>query len=752
MTFERNYFEEGTTGYRQYRDFPVHYVTASKIQERNPKSVLEVGGARGYICKILQTHGVPSVCMDVSVYCNQNKVVEEFVLHDATKEPYPFKDKEFDLCVSVAVLEHLPEDRIDAVISEMIRVSNRGLHGITFEKTTQDRDTTHCNMHPREWWVDRFSRVDSDYAVEIVDKEELEQGAVDIAKYAPSDGMVKLNIGSFTDMFHYGWVNVDILDLGDFARNNGYLFQKLDVLNAQIEYDKFNQNVQLAKKIRELPFANDSVDVVLSSHMLEHFSREEGIDFLKDCKRILKNGGVIRIGVPDARYISALYVGKSIGGLTDYAVEVARDESEAFYKILMDGHRTVYDEESLVKALTEAGFLDVKKVGAFSSRSDEIKKQTISTHPSISLYVEGSVVKKPVAVKEVKTYNAVRNGKLKVALVSTPMIEVPPKAYGGLELIVHDLGVGLAKLGHEVTIFAPNGSYAEGCAIVETGMAMNTVQCDWVEAERGMFKRYVDRLGEFDITHGHNWFGFEYLAKASKPELKICHTHHGHLNMEWWGRSRPPFKTNLIGISDWMVSAYAKQGFAARRVYNGVDVTKYKMKEKKGDRLLFVGRFDEFKRPHIALEVAHKLGVGIDLVGGSFVQNTNYLAMVKAQDGDNGVKVWVDASNEDKIRLYQNARCTIVPSKMGEPFGLIAPESMLCGTPVVASNDGALIETVKEGGVVCMDVDAMVDAIKFTIPNITAKACRKNGERFSTENMATEYLKRYREILANDEW
>jgi ubiquinone/menaquinone biosynthesis C-methylase UbiE len=212
MTFERNYFEDGTTGYRGYRDFLCHYVTADKVLEYKPENVLEVGGARGFVCRILQAHDIPATCMDVSVYCSQNKVVDKFVLQDAGVKPYPFDDKKFDLCFSVAVLEHIPEDKIDVAIAEMVRVSKRGMHGITFEKTSQDTDATHCNMHPKEWWVERFAKVDANYKVDIVDKEMLEHGTVDLMKCAPLDGLVKLNIGSFMDMFHYGWVNIDVLD------------------------------------------------------------------------------------------------------------------------------------------------------------------------------------------------------------------------------------------------------------------------------------------------------------------------------------------------------------------------------------------------------------------------------------------------------------------------------------------------------------------------------------------------------------
>ncbi len=48
-----------------------------------------------------------------------------------------------------------------------------------------------------------------------------------------------------------------------------------------------------------IPFEDCSVDVVYNSAMLEHLRREDAASFLKECHRVLKPGGIIRVGVPD---------------------------------------------------------------------------------------------------------------------------------------------------------------------------------------------------------------------------------------------------------------------------------------------------------------------------------------------------------------------------------------------------------------------------------------------------------------------
>lgn len=665
--YDRSYFE-GRVYKGLYRDFPCHWKTVEVIMQRKPGSVLELGGARGYVTKKLESLGVRAVCMDVSKHCWHTRATDSFVLWDATKTPWPFKDKKFDLCFSKDFMEHLPEDKLPDVIREMARVSKRGLHGITFEDHPYARDDpTHLTLRSREWWVNKFKEVAPDYPVEIVDKEDLEKPPY---KLPPSDGLVKLNIGSFINMFHYGWVNIDILDLKRYADANGYIFKQVDVTKG-------------------LPYKDNSVDLIVAHHLIEHLDRQQGEKFLRECFRVLKPGGLIRLSAPDAELLCDAFLK---GKIMEYrhvnvGVEKAQDDAEALYHLLLAGHKTIYTCKSLKKLLKKIGFEDVKCMPFNKSQSDVIEKQTIDPYPTLSFYIEAT---KP-ETREVKVVTP-RGKKLKIGLISTPFLTTPPRTYGGLERVVADLAEVLAKMGHDVTVFAADGSKVEGCRVVEFGPPLEKVQVDWLQAELKAYQVYKDMLGEFDIIHGHNWFGFEYRAKALNPSLKVMHTHHGGLNMSWWGRAPPPFKLNLVAISMWMRNVYETLGFTAKYVYNGIDLNRYPFKAEKGDRLLFVGRLDRFKQPHVAIEVAKRLGMGLDIVGGSFVQDPSYLNQIKSMCDGKQIKLHLDAPHEVKVELMQDAKALLFPSKMGEPFGLVAVEAMSClpGDQIILTHLGAI--------------------------------------------------------------
>jgi glycosyltransferase involved in cell wall biosynthesis/predicted SAM-dependent methyltransferase len=749
--FDRRYFEDGKTGYLMYRDFPVHYRMLDIILSKNPKSVLELGGARGYITKRLIDRGIKAVCMDVSLHCWHTRATDSFILHDATKTPWQFKDKEFDLCYSASFMEHLREEDIPNVIKEIARVCNRAYMTITFEKTPIDIDVTHKTFRPHEWWMSQFNTYAPGFPVEIMTAEEAKRWEATPIQVPPPDGLVKLNIGSFQNMFHYGWVNIDIIDLSQFAAANGYVFKQLDVTKG-------------------LPYSNDSVDIILISHMLEHLSSDETLAFLKECNRVLKPDGVMRISAPDARLLCKKYLK---GEIMEYkwvnvGVEQADDEAEALFHLLIAGHKTIYDYEAMEKLLLRLGFKDVKRMKFGKSQSDVIVKQTIDSYPTLSFYVEAKPSKEAKAPAPAFVTRA--KDKLNIALISTPFLRTPPDVYGGLELIVAHLGEELAKLGHNVTVFAAKGSKVSGCRVIEFGEPLNTVQVDWLKAEQNAYNIYGEMLKEYDIVHGHNWFGLEYAAKAKYPQLKVIHTHHGGLMLDWWGRSKPPFKLNFVAISQWMKRVYEAQGFSSKFVYNGIDMSKYPFQENKGDRILFVGRIDKFKQPHVAIELAKKLNVGLDIVGGTqFVIDRSYVDMIRSQCDGEKIRFHPDVPHEKKVELMQNARALIFPSAMGEPFGLVAVEAMACGTPVLAVNDGAIDEIVKTGGIVCNvyqktltpkgpvyetiknPVESLASAYKL-IQHISPRDCRINAEEFSRENMAQGYLKLYNEVLQGNEW
>ncbi|MFL6029925.1 MAG: class I SAM-dependent methyltransferase [Gaiellaceae bacterium] len=118
---------------------------------------------------------------------------------------------------------------------------------------------------------------------------------------------------------------------------------------------------------KRFPLPDASFDLVSSEHMLEHLTYAEGQRCLRECMRVLKPGGIIRIATPSLERLARLYDGDDVQQrYVRWAVETLEPETDAplpgvvinnFFRSW--GHRFIYDVETLRYALTEAGFVDV---------------------------------------------------------------------------------------------------------------------------------------------------------------------------------------------------------------------------------------------------------------------------------------------------------------------------------------------------------------------------------------------------------
>lgn len=70
-----------------------------------------------------------------------------------------------------------------------------------------------------------------------------------------------------------------------------------------IDFDGDGKNVICHNLLKGIPFKDNDFDVVYHSHLLEHFSKDDASSFLKECLRVLKPEGIIRIAVPDLEQI-----------------------------------------------------------------------------------------------------------------------------------------------------------------------------------------------------------------------------------------------------------------------------------------------------------------------------------------------------------------------------------------------------------------------------------------------------------------
>jgi predicted SAM-dependent methyltransferase len=146
--------------------------------------------------------------------------------------------------------------------------------------------------------------------------------------------------------------------------------------------------------LEPLPFETESVERIYSEHVLEHFVKENAEQIIKECFRILKKGGKIRIGVPDAEIYFRKYLEndreffskiKRLGGAMK-PLELPIDVINQMFR-MGGAHLFAWDFEAMKKSMEAAGFRNITKKASMQS-SDQTLLLDDPEHAFETLYVE----------------------------------------------------------------------------------------------------------------------------------------------------------------------------------------------------------------------------------------------------------------------------------------------------------------------------------------------------------------------------
>jgi predicted SAM-dependent methyltransferase len=128
-----------------------------------------------------------------------------------------------------------------------------------------------------------------------------------------------------------------------------------------------------------LPKADGSVRFIYSEHFIEHLPRELGLRLLGECRRVLREDGVLRVSTPDLRFLVEEYRDGRVTEWNDMGWVPATPCRLLNESMRLWGHVFLYDEPELLSALTQAGFTRLKRVEY--RRSDHPALADLETRP-----------------------------------------------------------------------------------------------------------------------------------------------------------------------------------------------------------------------------------------------------------------------------------------------------------------------------------------------------------------------------------
>jgi glycosyltransferase involved in cell wall biosynthesis len=323
-----------------------------------------------------------------------------------------------------------------------------------------------------------------------------------------------------------------------------------------------------------------------------------------------------------------------------------------------------------------------------------------------------------------------------IHVISLSCSELPPKKYGGTELIVANLCEGLSDLGANVSCYSPGSLHSKRVSHVRTLQTPSPAfgeggQCNTLEHMSIVCRELRKRLSAGDVVLFNHLDHYRYL----KWRLGILNWARAHFyEIAHW--VDVGMKRNIVYPSARLAHQVSRHGtvipHGERLSFkdSGNDV----MRE---DFLFFAGRITPDKGIDIALEGAKNIGVQLVLAGPQVDRR-----FAESIVSDPAVTYLGDLTHEELFGVYRRCKALVYMSQYTEPFGLAVIEAMAAGAPVITTGRGGTGETVIDGktGFFASTAADIASAYK-KLHLISEDACGARAREYTIERMAQQYLR-----------
>jgi glycosyltransferase involved in cell wall biosynthesis len=334
-----------------------------------------------------------------------------------------------------------------------------------------------------------------------------------------------------------------------------------------------------------------------------------------------------------------------------------------------------------------------------------------------------------------------------------PFIKVPPDHYGGIERVVADLADGLTRGGHEVTLWAAPGSRVKG-RVEPFGREGEWTRWSNVRNTLLVAGRFLSGVSRFDVIH--NFGRLAYLAPVLARDVPKVQTYMRTVSPANMGTARRlgARRLHYTAVSAAIADTGRPGGGDWSVIYNCAVPARYPFAGNTDPRtapLVFLGRLDRIKGAHHAIAVARRLQRRLIIAGNisPLPHEQEYFERELKPQVDGSLVTYVGPVDDAQKRtLLGSAAAMLMPIEWEEPFPVVLPESMLCGTPLIAFRRGGVPEGIDDGrtGFLCDTADEMA-ALVGRLPEIDRASVRAEAERrFSDEVITREYEGLYQRL------
>jgi glycosyltransferase involved in cell wall biosynthesis len=274
---------------------------------------------------------------------------------------------------------------------------------------------------------------------------------------------------------------------------------------------------------------------------------------------------------------------------------------------------------------------------------------------------------------------------------------------GGMQSLTWHLITGLRRRGVRVSVFAGSGSDDRLDAQVITTLPLELSESARTDVSMGpeawvhQHHAYLQLLlalakrRDVDVVH-NNSLHYLPVAMASSLPVQMVTTLHTPPTpwLESAVRLAEPPANQFVAVSAFTRSQWSHVT-AAKVIPNGVDPRCWPFGQG-GRDLVWFGRIAPEKAPSMAIDIARRAGRHIRLAG-PVTDRAYWAREIRGRLGDDAEYVGHLSQRQLGELVGSSALCLVTPT-WDEPYGLVAAESLACGTPVLAFDRGGIAEVV----------------------------------------------------------
>ena len=347
-----------------------------------------------------------------------------------------------------------------------------------------------------------------------------------------------------------------------------------------------------------------------------------------------------------------------------------------------------------------------------------------------------------------------------VAIIGSARHPIREPFAGGLEAHTWALARALRDRGHEVTIFAgPGCDPALGAheLPVHWPQISDAARADvsmtaqaWLEEHHAYLTLMLElaRTPRFDVVHNNCLHHLPVAMASAVPAPMVTTLHTPPTPWLESAIQAGPCPATFVAVSGHTARAW-QHTVTAQVIPNGVDLDRWPVGPGGGPAIWF-GRLVPEKGADLAIRAARTAGLALDIVGP--IADRAYFEQSILPELGTDIRYLGHLDHAALAQRVGAASVTFVTPRWNEPYGLVAAESLACGTPVAGFDCGAVGEVVDPECSVLVgadDPDGLADAALRARCLSRERARARASSHCSLTAMIDGYEELYRRLARN---